>query len=115
MSTYVGFRLAFTLVAGFLFIVTASLDAQAHSPVTLGQSVSPAAKQIPNAKPAPPEMAMRIRVILALHNREQLDQLIGNLENKASPQYRHWLTTGQFNAQFGPAASDASAVSTWER
>jgi len=54
-----------------------------------------------------------MRVTLALRNRSQLEKLLAAQQDPASPEFRHWLTSGEFAKRFGPAQSDVSAVSDW--
>ncbi len=42
-----------------------------------------------------------------------LDRLIDSLHDRSSPNYQHWLTAEQFGEQYGPAAEDIAAVTTW--
>ena len=51
-----------------------------------------------------------VTVALNLRNTEQLDQLIEAVYTPGSPQYRQFLTTQQFRAQFGPAPATIAAV-----
>ena len=60
-----------------------------------------------------PERVLRMEIVLALHNRAQLDRLLGELVDASSPQYHRWLTSGEFNARFGPTESDIEAVTRW--
>lgn len=66
---------------------------------------------------AGPEIAstqpLRMAVMLALHNRAALDQLIAAQQDRTSPQYHQWLTPAEFSARFGPTQSDIAAVSSW--
>jgi len=54
-----------------------------------------------------------MRVTLAPRNRSQLEKLLAAQQDPASPEYRHWLTPGEFAERFGPAQSDVAAVSNW--
>ena len=54
-----------------------------------------------------------MRVTLALRNRSQLEKLLAAQQDPASPEFRHWLTPGEFAKRFGPVQSDVSAVSDW--
>src|SRR5208282_3099507 len=54
-----------------------------------------------------------MRVTLAPRNRSQLQKLLAAQQDPASPEFRHWLTPGEFAERFGPAQSDVSAVSHW--
>jgi subtilase family serine protease len=56
---------------------------------------------------------LNIVVTLGLRNRAQLDQLVQDQQNPASPRYHQWLTPAQFTAQFGPAQQDMDAVVQW--
>ena len=47
---------------------------------------------------------------LALRNREALTNLLRDIYNPASPQYRHYLTPAQFTERFGPSERDYQAV-----
>lgn len=53
---------------------------------------------------------------LKLHNQQALEKFLADVQNPASPQYHHFLTTDQFNAEFGPTQADVSkAVSFLEK
>jgi subtilase family serine protease len=53
---------------------------------------------------------------LKLHNQSALDNFLADVQNPASPQYRHFLTPAQFNAAFGPTKADVDkAVSFLEQ
>lgn len=54
---------------------------------------------------------IEIEVALKLRNMAQLDQLLADLTNPASPRYRQYLTPSQFEANFGPTQADAGRVS----
>lgn len=43
---------------------------------------------------------------LSLHNQKGLADLINQVYDPSSPNYRHFLTPDQFNTQFGPSAQD---------
>ena len=57
------------------------------------------------------------RMVLVLSPSEAqetaLKQLISDQHTRNSPNYHHWLTPGQFGAQFGAADSDVQAVAAW--
>jgi uncharacterized repeat protein (TIGR01451 family) len=54
--------------------------------------------------------SLRLAIGLPLHNREALTNLLEQLYDPASPNYRHFLTPEQFTAQFGPTEQDYQAV-----
>ena len=43
----------------------------------------------------------------------QLQQLLQDQQNPASPKYHQWLTPEQYADQFGVSASDAAQIATW--
>jgi uncharacterized repeat protein (TIGR01451 family) len=53
---------------------------------------------------------MRISLSLPLRNTNEIDALIKQLTDPASPSYRQWLTTDQFATQFGATDQDLQSV-----
>jgi subtilase family serine protease len=53
---------------------------------------------------------MDLAVSLPLRNEPALDDLLQQVYDPASPNYHHYLTPGQFTAQFGPTEEDYDAV-----
>jgi subtilase family serine protease len=39
-------------------------------------------------------------ITFALRNRQQLNQVLSDLQDPASPQFHHWLTPDEFNRDF---------------
>ncbi len=58
-----------------------------------------------------PNRPLSMSVTLALRNRDQLEQLLADQQNPASPEYHHFLTPDEFAARFGP--DDFDAVRDW--
>ena len=44
---------------------------------------------------------------------QTLAEMLSDLQNPASPRYRHWLTPAQFGDAFGVNADDLQSVTTW--
>jgi hypothetical protein len=53
---------------------------------------------------------MEVAIGLPLRNREQLTNLLADLYNPASPNYRHFLKPDEFAAAFAPTAEDYQSV-----
>ena len=53
---------------------------------------------------------MHVAIGLPLRNREQLTNLLENIYNPSSPNFRHFLTANEFAASFGPSAEDYQSV-----
>ncbi len=53
---------------------------------------------------------LHLAIGLPLRNRETLDQLLQQIYDPASPNFRHYLTPEQFTERFGPTEQDYEAV-----
>ena len=53
---------------------------------------------------------LHLSIGLPLRNREALTNLLEQVSDPASPNYRHYLTTDEFTTQFGPTAADYQSV-----
>ena len=53
---------------------------------------------------------LKLSLHLPLHHRADLSALVDQLYDPTSPSYHHYLTTDDFNAQFGPTAAEYQAV-----
>ncbi len=51
-----------------------------------------------------------LTITLPLRNQAELDALLQDIYNPASPNFRHYLKPDQFTARFGPSESDYQAV-----
>jgi len=59
---------------------------------------------------AAPGETMELAISLPLRDEAGLRALIALLYDKASPQYRHYLSVADFTARFGPSAADYDAL-----
>jgi subtilase family serine protease len=53
---------------------------------------------------------LSLAINLPMQNQSSLDHLLQDIYDPASPYYRHYLTPGQFSAQFGPSQADYDVV-----
>ena len=58
---------------------------------------------------------MDLDVVLAPSNPQQLAELATDVSSPTSPLYDHYLSEGQFAAQFGPAPSSVQSAESWLR
>jgi hypothetical protein len=58
----------------------------------------------------PGSQRLNLAISLPLRNPEELDTLLQQLSDPASPNYRRYLTPEQFTARFGPTEKDYQAV-----
>jgi kumamolisin len=102
------FRTSLLSLVALLVVATSfgqtqpSLTRHLHSAVANGQ-----AKPIGSL---PPSQNLRLVLVLPLRNQVELDNLLQNLYNPDSPEYRHFLTVDEFTARFGPTPEDYNAA-----
>ncbi|MGD0191237.1 MAG: S53 family peptidase [Rhizomicrobium sp.] len=96
-------------------IVTAAvLAALTATPSFAGQLLTthvpdPVARQLVQVAGRPdPNTVLHLDVVLPMRNDGQLDELLQQIYDPKSPQYRHYLTVAEFTRQFGPSQSDYS-------
>ncbi len=65
--------------------------------------------------PLPADQQLHISIVLPLQNQTALTSLLSRLYDPKDPDYRHFLTVGQFTQQFGPTADDYQAVVAFAR
>jgi kumamolisin len=53
---------------------------------------------------------MTVSVVLAPSNQAEMDQLLADVYDPASPRHQQWLATGEFNTRFAPSAAQIAAV-----
>jgi subtilase family serine protease len=56
---------------------------------------------------------MSVEVALAPRNNAQLQALLADLYNTKSPNYQHWLGTGEFVSRFAPTAASTARVAKY--
>jgi len=67
------------------------------------------------SRAVPGTTPMKLAIGLALRNQEQLTELIAQLSDPSSPNYRHYLTPEQFTEQYGPTEQDYRALVQFAR
>jgi len=56
---------------------------------------------------------LTMHMVLALNHRAQLERLLADQQNPASPEYHRWLTPDDFTRRFGPTAAAIAKVTHW--
>jgi uncharacterized repeat protein (TIGR01451 family) len=103
-------KMIFKLGIGLLVLTGASPLSAAVPIKTLSGNMPSAVPLMAPVNRLAATNAMHLSVCLPLRNTNELDALIQQVTDPASPQFRHWLTTEQFVAQFGPTEQDVQAV-----
>ena len=98
--------LALAVVAALPGAASASAPrfAAVHGSVPASADVQTGAYQSPS---------MSVEVVLAPSHSAQLKNLLARLYNPSSPNYRQWLTKGQFAARYAPSAAERSGVARY--
>jgi hypothetical protein len=92
-----------------LLILVLAATAQAQERQLLPTHVSaPAGAQLIGRMPG--SQRLNLAITLPLNNEDQLDALLQQLYDPASPKYRQFLTVQQFTDQFGPSVVDYQRV-----
>lgn len=93
-----------------------------RGPITQSGSVALRGNVSPRAQPkndrGPVEASFQLRYITlvlkpAQAQRAELDQLLEDQQNPASPEFRKWLTPEQYADRFGASRNDIDRISTW--
>jgi subtilase family serine protease len=71
------------------------------------------AKGVLPAAHEPAAAPVQISLALKGRNTAELRRFVAAVSDPASPSYRHFLTTAQYNRRFAPAAADLAAARTW--
>lgn len=97
---------------GLLAAAAVAGTASGAAPVlkTLNGHVPQAAARLAATGSLPATNQMSMVIGLPLHNREGLTNLMEQIYDPSSPNYRHYLTPEQFTAQFGPTEQEYQAV-----
>lgn len=104
-------RIAATLLSAALLVCALAAPALAQHPTLTAHVPSAVAN---GQAPAVGELARGERLSLAislpLRNEAALDDLLQQIYDPASPNYRHYLSVGEFADRFGSTSSDHDAV-----
>jgi kumamolisin len=107
--------LAVTVLAVLVMASCTTAHPAGAAPTPSSATFTTDAVSVPNgvaAAPLPAARAVTITLALAYPHSGLLDQFLVNVENPASPEYRQFLTSAEFEADFAPSASDAQQVAT---
>jgi len=94
-------RMSGALLAGASLAAIAFVSPSLAAPFSVTVKAAPA---------APASTPVNFEVFLPLRNTAQLQQLLADQQNPASPNYQKWLTPAQFGAQFGPTQASLASV-----
>src|SRR4029079_15262283 len=61
----------------------------------------------------PGSQPLAFAVVLTPSHKAELDALVRDQSDPASPRYQQWLATGEFQQRFGPSPDRVTAVANW--
>ena len=96
------------------FALAAVFSPAAHAgPQVLKDSIPPAVSHLSATGRLDPQTHLNLSIGLPLRNESGLNNLLTQLSDPTSPNYRHYLTPQQFTDQFAPSVSDYEAVANF--
>jgi len=99
-----------------VMLATTAAHAQSNRHALLHGSHVPAnASQLQSLALPATNQVLDLNIGLPLRNQEALDQLLQDIYDPASPNYRHFLTPAEFTEKFGPTKEDYEAVTAYAR
>ncbi len=103
--------------AGALFVVVGSGAASASPParVTLSGTAAPSQARTHHVGSVSDSSAVNFQVVLNLRDQSGAEALVQSLSTPGSANYRHYLTAGQWEAQFSPTQDQVDQVTSWLR
>jgi subtilase family serine protease len=101
-----------TMFIALISLVAAGLVRAAETAILKGNH-PPGADTMPSVGDADPTMPLSMAIRFATRNTAQLNQLLADQQNPASPNYHHWLKPSEFDQRFGASQSDLDAVAQW--
>ncbi len=104
-SAAIGFALGLApLIAG---------RATAEPLVALPDHRPAAAAELAAEGPAPASTRLTMQLYLAPRHAAELDRLMRDQQDPASPAYHRWLDAAEYEARFGPTPRDVATLSRW--
>src|SRR5262249_22931977 len=87
--------------------------AMAEPSVALLDHRPPAAADLAAEEPAPASTRLTMQLYLAPRHAAELDRLVRDQQDPASPTYHRWLDAAEYEARFAPTPRDVAVLSRW--
>jgi len=100
-------------LAALALVVFTGLAPSLHASQSLKGHVLPEVQTLKSVGAPSQNTRLQLAIGLPLRNQEALTNLLDQLYDPASPQYRQFLTPDQFAAQFGPTEEDYNQLIQW--
>jgi subtilase family serine protease len=102
-------------IAAFVSVMSVVGFAQSQTLMTRHTREEVTSKVAPLVGHLKANQNLRIVLVLQHRNQPELDQFLKDVNDPASPSYRHFLTVEQFTEKYGPSVEDYEAVKDWAR
>ncbi len=101
--------------AAALFVVVGSGTASASPParVTLSGTAAPSQARTHHVASVSDSSAVNFQVVLNLRDQSGAKGLVQSISTPGSANYRHYLTTAQWEAQYSPTQDQVNQVTSW--
>jgi kumamolisin len=101
------------VIAASIFLGLCFGIAEAETRVTIAGNHPLDAERLPSTGSADPRRLLSMQIRFAVRNPAALEALIAGQQDPASPNYRKWLRSGEFDRRFGPSRAQLGAVVGW--
>jgi kumamolisin len=100
-------------IAASIFLGLCFGIAEAENRVTIAGNHPLDAERLASTGSADPRRLLSMQIRFAVRNPAALEALIAGQQDPASPNYRRWLRSGEFDRRFGPSRAQLGAVVGW--
>jgi subtilase family serine protease len=107
--------ISLSILAAVLCTATALCQAQRQKLLTIHTRPAVVSGQARLVDRLPESQTMRVVLVLPLRNQEELNGLLQDLYNPASPSYHQFLSVDEFTARFGPTQEDYDTLIAFAR
>jgi subtilase family serine protease len=98
------------LAAALVCVVLCAADAAPLATLTRNVPSAVAYNLVPRVGTPPATLKLHLAITLPMRNQAELDSVLREIYDPASPLYRHYLSVAEFTSRFGPTESDYTAA-----
>lgn len=106
---------AVTVMASTFAVLAVSAAVAQCAVAVLKGNHPPEAETLPSLGDADPNQLLPMQIRFAVRKQAELNQLLADQQNPASPNFHQWLKTGEYDRRFGPNQDDIDSVAEWLR
>ena len=110
MRIRINLSIGILLAISLLFVLSIISMAATRQQVSRGYVLAGTLKRVVLIGALPDTTILSLQIGLSLHNSNALDNLVQDIYNPVSPNFRHYLTSKEFTEMFGPTRNDYQSV-----